>query len=101
MTKQEEIREGLLGYLGCPLENQPYESWNCEHWDEEYGCNCCSIKIPTANYILTYLHSQGVVLLVEREQKYSEQTGAPIKPTKYRILEPLIEEGAISKSSGG
>ena len=67
MATREEIREGLLGYLGCPLEAPPYESWNCEHWDKQYGCNRCPLKIPTANYILSYLHSQGVVIKVDRE----------------------------------
>lgn len=78
MTKQEKIRGGLITFLETDVD--------------AIGAIIYHTEDALASRVLAYLHSQGVVILVEREQKYSEETGALIKPTKYKILQPLIEE---------
>ena len=72
MSKREEIRKGLAEM--CADEDEVFD---------EYAI---------ADGILNYLHSQGVVILEERVQRYSEQTGQPIEATPYKILTSLIEE---------
>ena len=75
MSKQKEIRGGMefIAEKGFGLD------WNS--------------SVYLVDFMLEYQHSQGVLVVVEREQKYSERTGAPIEPIKYKILETLIEEG--------
>ena len=77
-TKQEEVREGILGYLGCPKDGgQPDRPWDCENWDKTYGCNRCADNLPAANGLMQYLHDNNVVIKVDRNLAI-----IPYKPVK-------------------
>jgi len=60
MTKQEEIREGIVDRF--------QNLWTVQTYEE---------KVTLANYILNYLHSQGVV--ITKYGFYSD------------LMEPLVE----------
>ncbi len=70
MNKQEEIREGVARNIAGPLLD----------WE---------LTLKIADQVLQYLHSQGVVIKVEREiyEGYQEAVRAG-----YVAVEPLIEE---------
>jgi len=76
MTKQEEIREWVSGCVRAVRNDRSPQAE-------------CLFEAATKN-ILEGLHSRGVVLLEDKVQKYSEQTGQPIEPTPYKILTSLI-----------
>lgn len=82
MTKQEEISKWFCKYLAQFNGQLNYD--NLPQYRKD------GYKMMVKEDIMPYLHSQGVMVLVEREQKYSEQSGAPVEPTKYKILEPLV-----------
>ena len=99
MSKQEEIREGLMTRGPCPDDPS-----DCG----VEGCNTCEWKINTVNEMLSYLHSKGCVLKVERELPeeglwmpeppvYHTDYGIFLRPCVVKTLmdlsvEPLIEE---------
>lgn len=83
MKKQEEIREGVADFL----------TGNLFMLEQEFGDGSWTVRekaLEEADEILSYLDSQGGVLLEERTQRYSEQTGQPIEATPYKILTSLI-----------
>ena len=108
MTKQEEIREGVAGIDFC---------WNlCG--ERAYECNmqatCPALlgrgkerSLRKVDHILAYLHSQGVVIKVDRDSAYCRipidkvplsGNGAHVEVSElakagYVAVEPLIKEG--------
>ena len=76
MSRQEEMREGIKQFF---LDNFYQDEWHQPLWDIDFAVDV---------FIKEVL--KGVVMLVNREQKYSEQTGVSIEPIKYKILESLI-----------
>jgi len=102
MTKQEEIREwvkewvlGIRQYLN-DTEHSP------EPFTKPIDPNVLIVEFP--NKLLKYLHSQGVVIKVERELPFADWITVPpseiAKYTQqnmlkagYKAVEPLIKEG--------
>ena len=76
MPKQEEIMEGIYKII-IKHDYSPLEQFD---WERDL-----------VKQIVEFLHSQRVVILEERIQGYSEQSGQPIKPSPYRILTSLIK----------
>ena len=77
MTKQEEIREGIKNILsehfGLAPTQEPFVS-----------------ELP--NKIIKYLHSQGVVIKVDRELGKTPIGVADWSKISMEEVEPLIEE---------
>ncbi len=87
MNKQEEIREGIAIWLYNHEMSGGKEWWQL--WldlpeGKKYEYRCYALNLTQK------LHSQGVVLLEERVQRYSEKTGEPVEPTPYKILTSLV-----------
>ena len=78
MKIQEEIRQGLAGYLISQYEGDPLERL-AEHTK--------TVWLEEAKGILEYLHSKGVVIQTG-EDKWENPCGMYQMP----IIEPLIEE---------
>ena len=104
MTKQEEIRQGIKVIFDRLQLNNP---------DELSSAVWKAIRDDLIKEILSYLHSQGVVLKVDRElpifakvlplDRYTEFNNGYVKGQEferdralkagYVVVEPLIEEG--------
>jgi len=92
MTKQEEIREGIAREL-C------YEWWNpITRWEDLDEMNR-TIYYHLANAVVSYLHSQGVVIQVKGELPSIFDVGEDVisaleykkKLEGYVAVEPLVE----------
>lgn len=85
MTKQEEIREGLRASI---LENTQFNSHRG-----------VVLKVTGLSNILSYLHSQGVVVKVERElptqkwDEFMEHDWVDLTPTEIAIMKGMIRAG--------
>jgi len=81
MTKQEEIREGIEDTIG---------SWFLDHKD------ILKIAPLATKGILTYLHSQGVVILkdikMDRLRCSKDTLNYLIDELDYKAVEALIKE---------
>lgn len=83
-TKQEEIREGIKQLFR--------ENFYADGWHQPI----CDVDLTT-EFLLDYLHSQGVVLKVERELPYSVEDSfvspeamETIKKAGFTATGPLI-----------
>jgi len=81
MTRQEEIKEGITGIIKAYF---PFEHAGCED-----GCTAKYLEIENLEQvrqkILSYLHSQGVVIRVEGELPKAGIRGLSDKETEEKI----------------
>ncbi|HUV45566.1 MAG TPA: hypothetical protein VMW45_00650 [Dehalococcoidia bacterium] len=100
MTKQEELREGIAKIL-WDIDRPS----NVPNWDELKKSTHEQCVMETKNtlidatHILAYLHSQGVVIKVEKdielvikETEFLGSTITVIMPKSFSAVAPLIEE---------
>jgi len=94
MTKQEEIKEGINRIIAVS------QSDGCFGYTKESDANFMSQYAYIAKEIVCYLHSQGVVIKVDRELDFDavpilSPNGKPIVvdlPSEVVAVEPLIKE---------
>ena len=97
MSKQEKIREGIGTWL---LERDACHDVDCGN--TKCNANCPYLREITERF-MAYLHSQGVVIKVERELDEEYFDGLEgivadrIRQAGYVAVEPLIEEGDAIK----
>ena len=64
--KREEIREGIGKWIPCPM--QMGDEWeSCPDHKYAEGCAYCVPKMRVVAGLTNYLHSQNVVIKVDRE----------------------------------
>ena len=87
MSKQQEIREGLIKFkCGC---GNPVSLENCEaccYYIEE--TNYCKVADP----LIIWLHSQGVLIKIEQTDQPVEILTKIMREAGYTLTESLIEE---------
>ena len=90
MSKQKEIGKGMGEFI---LEIRQYLC-NTEFAPEPFT-KPVDIDVLRKMGIdqLKKMDAQGVVILEDRVQKFSEKTGQSIEPVPYKILTSLIEGG--------
>ncbi len=93
MSKQDVIREGMALLIptdcnSCYLDGSKEIKSDCD--DLEEPGSPCLLQLFLAKECLTYLHSQGVVIKVDRE--------LPKNPVMVTDLFGLSKEEALSKN---
>ena len=96
MTKQEEIREGIAQWLYCQYrERRIGENWTFD-WEKVSEEIKDKFREHTKN-LAQYLHSQDVVLKVDRElpkliDRFRGQVKRVLIQDNWSAVEPLIKE---------
>ena len=89
MTKQGEIREGIAQRSIENCEGATQEQ--CDALNERYkGVDAC--RYCASDQILSYLHSQGVVIKVCERDVGGGFVGSYTRPEVLYEVEPLIKE---------
>lgn len=91
MTKQEKIREGMAMIVyNKDLDSQPAIPFNKQS-DEIRG-----VWLEYADEILSYLHSQGVVIKTDREMPVLQKDNIKLSKFKEIIDKTIVDAGTTN-----